>query len=154
AGVTVSVSGGADVDAASPVGDFAASSSATASSAVARDTDESAARAATFASESPRRFVIVLAPQDLEQFQIRDRRREARAHHADVVVLEHPAERDAVVERDRRRGGARFFARAAQHLARREQPARARRTVVMKGAAKVADALTSDLAPVLANDDG
>src|SRR5690606_8202888 len=92
--------------------------------------------------------------QGLVELEIRHRRREARANDADVVVLEQPAQRDAVVERDRRsRCGHCLLARAAQNLTGREEPARGRGPVVVERAAEIADALAADLAAVLPDHD-
>jgi hypothetical protein len=95
------------------------------------------------------------AAERVEQVEIGDGDRVLGLHHADVVVLEEAAEGEPVVERDGRRGlRARFLACAGEDLAGGDEPAGRRRSVVVERAAQVADPLATDLATVLADDDG
>src|SRR5690349_8663907 len=81
----------------------------------------------------------------LEELEIRDGRRQRRAYDADLVVFEETADRETVVERDRRRRSARFFARTREDLTRRKEPARRGGAVVVERAAEIAHALAADL---------
>jgi len=95
------------------------------------------------------------AADRFEKLEVRQGHLVASLYHRDILVLEELAERKTVVQRDgRRTAGRRFLAGARENLTGRDEPAAYRRPVVVERAAKVANAFTTDLSAILANDDG
>src|SRR5207237_2214414 len=84
--------------------------------------------------EESQRMARCSAPKRLEELEVRDRDREARLRDAHLDLLEQLAQRDAVVERHRSgaRGGS-FLAGSREDLTGGDEPAGARRTVVVQG---------------------